>query len=263
MPTTPCRNAICARSSTSIRSAAARSGPGCSRSCATSATPPTRSAAFADQDIDERRGRRCGARRRRRRRAQFCAARDEQSIRDMVSALPEPFREAIVLREINDLSYRDIAEIVGAPVGTVMSRLARARVDAARGLAGGRGEGRHDDVRRSQACCCTRCSTASSTPGMPARSRRMSPAARAAPRSLRNSARCAGRWRARTCASRRRRRCARASKRRSPRRSCARRRRRAARCCRALRLARRCRRLPRPACCSWWCAPIEDQRDRR
>jgi RNA polymerase sigma-70 factor, ECF subfamily len=53
--------------------------------------------------------------------------RDEQSIREMVSALPGPFREAIVLREINDLSYREIAEIVGAPVGTVMSRLARAR----------------------------------------------------------------------------------------------------------------------------------------
>ena len=53
--------------------------------------------------------------------------RDEQSIRDMVSALPEPFREAIVLREVHDLSYREIAEIVAAPVGTVMSRLARAR----------------------------------------------------------------------------------------------------------------------------------------
>jgi RNA polymerase sigma-70 factor (ECF subfamily) len=52
---------------------------------------------------------------------------DAQTIRRLVAALPEPFREAIVLREINDLSYRDIAEIVGAPVGTVMSRLARAR----------------------------------------------------------------------------------------------------------------------------------------
>ena len=59
--------------------------------------------------------------------AHILRRRGEQSIRDMVSALPDPFREAIVLREINDLSYREIAEIVGAPVGTVMSRLARAR----------------------------------------------------------------------------------------------------------------------------------------
>jgi RNA polymerase sigma-70 factor (ECF subfamily) len=59
--------------------------------------------------------------------AHILRRRDEQSIRDMVSALPDAFREAIVLREINDLSYREIAEIVGAPIGTVMSRLARAR----------------------------------------------------------------------------------------------------------------------------------------
>jgi RNA polymerase sigma-70 factor (ECF subfamily) len=45
----------------------------------------------------------------------------------MVSALPDQFRETIVLREINDLSYSEIAEIAGVPVGTVMSRLARAR----------------------------------------------------------------------------------------------------------------------------------------
>lgn len=52
---------------------------------------------------------------------------DRDSIRGLVAALPEPFREAIVLREINDLSYREIAGVVGVPVGTVMSRLARAR----------------------------------------------------------------------------------------------------------------------------------------
>ncbi|MGB6547871.1 MAG: sigma factor-like helix-turn-helix DNA-binding protein, partial [Xanthobacteraceae bacterium] len=40
---------------------------------------------------------------------------------------PRPFREAIVLREINELSYQEIAEVAGVPVGTVMSRLARAR----------------------------------------------------------------------------------------------------------------------------------------
>jgi RNA polymerase sigma factor (sigma-70 family) len=52
---------------------------------------------------------------------------DSASIRQLVAELPEPFREAIVLREINDLSYKEIAEVAGVPVGTVMSRLARAR----------------------------------------------------------------------------------------------------------------------------------------
>jgi RNA polymerase sigma-70 factor, ECF subfamily len=41
--------------------------------------------------------------------------------------LPVVFREAIVLRELEDLSYKDIARIVDVPVGTVMSRLARGR----------------------------------------------------------------------------------------------------------------------------------------
>jgi RNA polymerase sigma-70 factor (ECF subfamily) len=52
---------------------------------------------------------------------------DTETIRGLVADLPQPFREAIVLREINDLSYREIAHVVSAPVGTVMSRLARAR----------------------------------------------------------------------------------------------------------------------------------------
>jgi RNA polymerase sigma-70 factor (ECF subfamily) len=52
---------------------------------------------------------------------------DGDTIRRLVAALPAPFREAIVLREINDLSYSEIAEAAGVPVGTVMSRLARAR----------------------------------------------------------------------------------------------------------------------------------------
>jgi RNA polymerase sigma factor (sigma-70 family) len=52
---------------------------------------------------------------------------DGDTIRKLVAALPQPFREAIVLREMNDLSYHEIAEVAGVPVGTVMSRLARAR----------------------------------------------------------------------------------------------------------------------------------------
>ena len=53
--------------------------------------------------------------------------RDAAAIRRLVIALDEPFRETFVLREIHNLSYREIADIVEAPVGTVMSRLARAR----------------------------------------------------------------------------------------------------------------------------------------
>jgi RNA polymerase sigma-70 factor, ECF subfamily len=52
---------------------------------------------------------------------------DNATIRRLIAELPEPLREVIVLREINDLSYQEIAEVAGVPVGTVMSRLARAR----------------------------------------------------------------------------------------------------------------------------------------
>ena len=52
---------------------------------------------------------------------------DIAMIRAAVEALPEPFREALVLRELQELSYKEIATITGAPIGTVMSRLARAR----------------------------------------------------------------------------------------------------------------------------------------
>jgi len=59
--------------------------------------------------------------------AELVRERDASAIRRMVDALAEPFKETFVLREINNLSYREIADAVGAPVGTVMSRLARAR----------------------------------------------------------------------------------------------------------------------------------------
>jgi RNA polymerase sigma factor (sigma-70 family) len=41
--------------------------------------------------------------------------------------LPPEFREVIILREMEELSYKEIADIASIPVGTVMSRLARAR----------------------------------------------------------------------------------------------------------------------------------------
>lgn len=53
--------------------------------------------------------------------------RDRQALNRMIADLPLQYREIIILREIEDLSYREIAEIAGIPIGTVMSRLARAR----------------------------------------------------------------------------------------------------------------------------------------
>ena len=50
-----------------------------------------------------------------------------QTVQQALAALPTEFREVIVLRELQDLSYKEIAEITGSPLGTVMSRLARAR----------------------------------------------------------------------------------------------------------------------------------------
>jgi len=58
---------------------------------------------------------------------QLLRQRDATAIQRLVIALDEPFRETFVLREIHNLSYREIADIVEAPMGTVMSRLARAR----------------------------------------------------------------------------------------------------------------------------------------
>jgi RNA polymerase sigma factor (sigma-70 family) len=52
---------------------------------------------------------------------------DMALVRASIEAIPEPFREAIVLRELEDLPYAEIAEVTGVPIGTVMSRLARGR----------------------------------------------------------------------------------------------------------------------------------------
>jgi RNA polymerase sigma-70 factor (ECF subfamily) len=59
--------------------------------------------------------------------AQMLHHRDSDTVRRLVAALAEPFREILVLREIQNLSYREIADIAEVPLGTVMSRLARAR----------------------------------------------------------------------------------------------------------------------------------------
>jgi RNA polymerase sigma-70 factor (ECF subfamily) len=52
---------------------------------------------------------------------------DRQMLDRLLEALPAEAREVLVLRELEELSYKDIAETIGVPIGTVMSRLARAR----------------------------------------------------------------------------------------------------------------------------------------
>ena len=52
---------------------------------------------------------------------------DIEIMQKLVEALPSPFREVVVLREFEELSYKEIATVTGTPIGTVMSRLARAR----------------------------------------------------------------------------------------------------------------------------------------
>ena len=52
---------------------------------------------------------------------------EAQTVRLILNAMPRPFREILVLREIEEFSYHQIADITALPIGTVMSHLARAR----------------------------------------------------------------------------------------------------------------------------------------
>ena len=53
---------------------------------------------------------------------------DSEALGQLMAQLPAEYREMLILREIEDLSYKEIAVITGVPVGTVMSRLSRARL---------------------------------------------------------------------------------------------------------------------------------------
>lgn len=58
---------------------------------------------------------------------QLIAKSERDAVRAALAALPEIYREVVVLREFEDLSYQDIAAVTGLPLGTVMSRLSRGR----------------------------------------------------------------------------------------------------------------------------------------
>jgi RNA polymerase sigma factor (sigma-70 family) len=57
----------------------------------------------------------------------FLRRQEAEALRAAIENLPEPFRGTLILRHIEDLSYREIAVLTAVPIGTVMSRLARAR----------------------------------------------------------------------------------------------------------------------------------------
>jgi RNA polymerase sigma-70 factor, ECF subfamily len=66
--------------------------------------------------------------------ARLIGAVEQDYVVRALAELPPAFREVVVLREIEGLSYRDIAKVTGAPIGTVMSRLARGRRDLRQAL---------------------------------------------------------------------------------------------------------------------------------
>ena len=67
-------------------------------------------------------------------------------LKKSLAELPAEYREVLILRELEQLSYREIADIAGIPLGTVMSRISRARQQLQRTLFGLRNEGAVDVV---------------------------------------------------------------------------------------------------------------------
>ena len=115
---------------------------------------------------------------------------DRRVLQRLLAALPEDHREVLVLREIEDLDYREIATVTSLPIGTVMSRLARARAALTDAVAAG--DRRRCPCNALSRCGCRRFSMASSMRCRPSRSSGTSRPAPSAARCCRSWGRCAG-----------------------------------------------------------------------
>ena len=71
---------------------------------------------------------------------------DQVALRELVTALDQDRREAFVLTQLLDLSYAEAAQVSGCPVGTIRSRVARARADLIDSLAGVKDDGGESDA---------------------------------------------------------------------------------------------------------------------
>ena len=72
---------------------------------------------------------------------QVLASADKETLHHALEELPDVFREALVLRELEGMSYKEIADVTSVSLGTVMSRLARARTRLRQSLSVGIGKG--------------------------------------------------------------------------------------------------------------------------
>jgi RNA polymerase sigma-70 factor, ECF subfamily len=77
---------------------------------------------------------------------QVMASADKETLRRALEELPDAFREALVLREIEGMSYKEIADVTSVSLGTVMSRLARARTRLRQSLSVELGRGYQDEL---------------------------------------------------------------------------------------------------------------------
>ena len=79
---------------------------------------------------------------------------DSQTLGRLMEQLPAEYREVLLLREVEDMAYKEIAEVTGLPIGTVMSRLSRARLCPAQAVvAASRAGGRTWSVIAPPSCC--------------------------------------------------------------------------------------------------------------